>query len=196
MESLTRKALAILFEFIQSFVIAGAIFVVTYFFLARPFQVNGQSMYPTYEHGDLIITNIISLRLQPLHRGDVIVFKAPPNTEKDFIKRVIAIPGDTIMVEKGSVYLNGAFLDESSYLPEHTRTPVGKFLTGDVEVKVPPGNYVVMGDHRSFSSDSREWGLVSSDKIIGKSFVIIWPLHKFGIVKYTPPDLKTTLNPL
>lgn len=178
-----RRISSILFEFVQSFVIAGAIFVITYFFLLRPFQVNGQSMYPTYEDGELIITNIVSLRFQPISRGDVIVFKSPPNQEKDFIKRVIALPGEKILLKDGLIYIDGQAINESSYLDTNLRTYGGSFLRENNETDIPLGNYFVMGDHRNFSSDSREWGFVSYDKIIGKSFIVIWPPQKFKVIK-------------
>ena len=173
----------ILFEFIESLVVAGAIFVIIYFFLFRPFQVNGASMYPTYENGELIITNIVTLRFQPIKRGDVIVFKAPPNEEKDFIKRIVGMPEERISAQGGNVFINGNKLDESSYLPLEVKTYGGSFLNENSPVSIPAGSYFVMGDNRNFSSDSREWGFVQKEKIIGKSFVVIWPIKNFKVIK-------------
>jgi len=154
-----RKIYSILIDMVETLVIAGAIFVVIYAFLFRPFQVNGQSMYPNYDNGEYILTNLISLRLKTIDRGDVVVFESPANKEKDFIKRVIGIPGDEVMIKAGFVFVNEVKLDESRY------------LTSGV------------------SSDSREWGYVTKDKIIGKSFLVYWPLTKFRLVQHADYNL-------
>lgn len=180
--SFARGAYAILIDLFETIVIAGGIFVVIYAFLFRPFQVNGQSMYPNFHDGEYVLTNLISLRLKPLQRGEVIVFKAPPNNEKDFIKRVIGLPGDTVELKSGSTYINGKKLDESAYLAPSVKTYGGAFLPDNNPVTVPPDQYFVMGDNREFSSDSREWGFVPQNKLIGRSFLIYWPLNMFHIV--------------
>lgn len=169
-------------DFFETLVIAGGIFVVIYAFLFRPFQVNGQSMFPTFHDGEYILTNLIALRLEPLKRGDVIVFKAPVDAEKDFIKRVIGLPGDKVMVSGGKVYINGKQLDESAYLDSHVKTGPGAYLGEGQTITVPPNNWFVMGDNREFSSDSRECGLVSKDKLIGKSMVVYWPPQRFRFI--------------
>ena len=101
-----RKIYSILIDLVETFVIAGAIFVVVYAFLFRPFQVNGQSMFPNYHNGEYILTNLITLRFGGLKRGEVIVFKAPANQEKDYIKRVIGLPGEEVSIKAGYVYIN------------------------------------------------------------------------------------------
>lgn len=102
-----RKIYYLLFDLVQTLVIAGAIFVVIYAFLFRPYQVNGHSMDPTFQNGEYVLTNLIALRTGPLKRGDIIVFVAPPDKEKDYIKRIIGLPGDRIKISAGDVYLNG-----------------------------------------------------------------------------------------
>lgn len=177
-----RKIYSILIDLVETLVIAGAIFVVIYAFLFRPFQVNGQSMFPNYHNGEYILTNLIGLRLQPLKRGEVIVFKAPLNQEKDYIKRVIGLPGEEVSIKAGYIYINGKKLDET-YLPADFKTYGGAFLSEGRPVTVPDKNYFVLGDNRDFSSDSREWGFVSSDKLIGKSFLVYWPLNELRLVQ-------------
>ena len=181
--SFARKIYLILIDLVETIVIAGAIFVVIYAFLFRPFQVNGESMFPNYKNGEYILTNLIALRLSPLKRGEVIVFRAPINQEKDFIKRVIGIPGDKVALKDGYVYVNDNKLDES-YLPSDFRTYGGAFLAEGASVTVPADNYFVLGDNRNFSSDSREWGLVSKDKVIGKSFIVYWPPQDLKLVQH------------
>ncbi len=174
----------VLLDLVETLVIAGAVFVVIYAFLFRPFQVNGQSMFPNYHNGEYILTNLISLKLETLKRGEVIVFKAPINQEKDFIKRIIGLPGETVSLKDGGVFVNRKKLDETSYLPSDFKTYGGAFLAEGAEVIVPDNNYFVLGDNRNFSSDSREWGFVSKDKIIGKSFVVYWPPQDFKLVQH------------
>lgn len=178
-----RNIYKILIDLVETLVIAGAIFVVIYALLFRPFQVNGQSMYPNYRNGEYILTNLIVMRLKSVERGDVVVFESPIDREKDFIKRVIGTPGDEVMLRAGFVFLNGVKLDES-YLTSDVRTYGGTFLTEGKTVKVPEGQYFVLGDNRSFSSDSREWGFVSKNKIIGKSFLVYWPITDLRLVKH------------
>src|SRR5664279_4701064 len=112
-----KKIYLFILDTLQTILLAASIFLVIYIFLFRPFQVSGVSMYPTFKDKEYILTNLISLKLggSPA-RGDVIVFKAPIDHEKDFIKRVIGLPGDSITVKEGFVYVNGNKLDESVYL--------------------------------------------------------------------------------
>jgi len=177
------KVYTISLDMIQTLVIAGAIFVVIYAFLFRPFQVNGESMFPNYENGEYILTSLISLRFSDPQRGDVIVFEAPIDEEKDFIKRVIGTPGDTVSIKEGHYYVNGKKLDESEYLASDVITSGGAFLNNKA-VTVPQDQYFVSGDNRPFSSDSRQWGFVPKDKVIGKSMIVYWPPQRFRLVKH------------
>lgn len=179
-----RRVYTILIDLAETLVIAGAIFVVIYAFLFRPFQVNGQSMYPNYENGEYVLTNLITLKFKSVGRGDVVVFESPANKEKDFIKRVIGIPGDEVMIKAGFVFVNDIRLDESGYLMSDVKTYAGASIKEGEPQVVPPDNYFVLGDNRSFSSDSREWGFVASPKIIGKSFLVYWPITKSRLVKH------------
>lgn len=178
-----RKIYAFLLDSVQTFLIAAAVFLVIYVFLFRPFEVKGDSMYPNFYDKEYVLTNIISLKIGNPKLGDVIVFKAPPDPDKDFIKRIIAGPGDNIMVKNGYVYLNGDILDESKYLKPDVKTYSGAFLKEGETVNVPDGEYFAMGDNRLYSSDSREWGFVKKKDIIGTSMFIYWPLNKMGFIK-------------
>lgn len=173
----------ILLDTAQTIVVAAVIFFFIYWFLFRPFQVNGESMMPTFKNGEYILTNIISLRFNAPHKGDVIVFKSPTDEDKDFIKRIIAVPGDTVMVQNGAVFVNGQKLDESSYLPPDFQTQQGAFLTEGVSKTVPEDTYFVMGDNRSNSSDSRTWGFLPKKEIIGRSIFVYWPVDVMRTIK-------------
>ena len=181
--SIIRKIYTFLIDIVETLLLAAAVFLVIYVFLFRPFQVNGDSMYPNFTDREYILTNIIALNFEKTKKSEVIVFKAPQDPEKDFIKRVIATPGDKIYIKDGSVFLNGKKLNENKYLRSDVKTYAGSFLKEGQVVTVPKESYFVLGDNRSYSSDSREWGFVSKKSIIGKSFFVYWPLNKMGLVK-------------
>lgn len=165
----------------ETIVLSLAIFVVIYFFVASPHQVKGSSMFPTYHDKELILTDKVSYRFGVPNRGDVVVFKSPTNPEYDYIKRVIAIAGDTVKIEQNGVYVNNVLQDES-YLPSGTVTSGGLFLPLGKEIIVPENEVFVMGDNRSGSSDSRAWGFVKKDELIGKVFLRYYPFDKFGLI--------------
>lgn len=192
METL-KKIYSGFIDIMQTFLMAASIFLVIYIFILRPFQVSGESMYPTFKNKEYILTNLIGLRFGNPHRGDVIVFKAPTDNDKDFIKRVIGNPGDTVMVRDGFVYVNGEKLDEGAYLANDVRTYGGSFLKDGVPAVVPDGKLLVMGDNRPASSDSREWGLLSQKDVIGISFFVYWPVNTMRLVK-NPFDKSNTVS--
>ncbi len=172
-----KKIYFFFIDTVQTFLLAASVFLVIYIFIARPFQVSGESMFPTFKDKEYIFTNLIGLRLGELKRGEVIVFKAPMDKDKDFIKRVIALPGDSISLQDGFVYVNEQKLDESAYLKPEVRTYGGAFLAEGENKIVPQGYVFVMGDNRPYSSDSREWGFLPETNVIGKSFFVYWPLN-------------------
>jgi signal peptidase I len=180
---LAKKIYNFTLDTLQTILLAASIFLVIYIFLFRPFQVSGESMFPTYKDKEYILTSLIALRFEDLKRGDVIVFHAPNDTEKDFIKRVMAIPGDSIYIKEGFIYVNNKKVEENPYLKDDVRTYGGSFMKEGQSVTVPPENYIVMGDNRQFSSDSREWGFLPQDKIIGKSLFVYWPVTSVRLIK-------------
>lgn len=168
-------------DFIQTLVVFGAIFALLYLFVAQFHKVSGNSMVPTFQNGNYLITEKISYRFGKPQAGDIIVLKNPRDESQDFIKRIIAVPEDTIKIENNSVFVNGAALSES-YLPPNTPTRSGAFLTEGSTVKAGPNQYFVIGDNRSHSSDSREWGAVTKEEIVGKAFFRYWPPQSMGIL--------------
>ena len=123
-------------------------------------------MYPNFKDGQYYLTDIQYVKKDKIQRGDVLIFKAPPDPEKDFIKRVIGLPEDKILIKDGNVYLNGQLLGEQ-YV-NGTKTYGGDFLQDGETVTVPPNNYFVLGDNREYSSDSRVWGFVPKENLISK----------------------------
>lgn len=180
--SIFRKFASFVADTVQSFVVAGAIFAVIYLFLLQPHQVVGDSMVPNFHDGEYILTDKISYRTRMPRTGEVIVFKSPTNPEKDFIKRIIARPEDKIRIKDGKVFINGKGLNESTYIPQDFKTFAGQTIQEGVEYQVPPDSYFVLGDNRLNSSDSREWGFLKKDAIIGKSLVVYWPPNAFRFV--------------
>src|SRR3989344_1393801 len=178
---LRRGAIAIL-DALEPVVLAFAIFMMVYLFLFQPHRVDGNSMYPNFHNMEYILTDKISYQRGDPSRGDVIVFHAPPPYTSDFIKRVIGLPGETIMVKSGRVYINGKMLNEV-YLPEDYTTNEKSFLREGVPYKIPVGYYMVFGDNRGFSSDSREWGPIAKKAIVGKASFRYWPVDRFGVVQ-------------
>lgn len=170
-----------LVELIQSVVVIGAIFALLYLFVAQFHKVSGLSMFPTYNNADFLITEKITFRFRNPKLGDVIILKNPKDESQDFIKRVIAVPGDTVEVAGSSVYINGQLLSEP-YLPSGTPTHAGNFLTEATPFKAGQNQYFAFGDNREHSSDSREWGPIKKEEIIGRAFFRYWPPKSIGLV--------------
>ncbi len=168
---------------LQPVVMAFAIFMMVYLFLFQPHKVDGNSMYPNFYNKEYILTDKISYRRSEPQRGDVVVFHAPPPNDADFIKRIIGLPSETIMVRDGLVYINGILLKEV-YLPMDLRTAEKSFLRNGVPYQIPPGYYMMFGDNRNFSSDSREWGPVSRQAIVGKALIRYWPPSRAGLIPH------------
>lgn len=170
-----------LIDFVQTLVVFGAVFAIIYLFIAQFHKVSGNSMVPTLHDGDYLITEKISYRFGNPKEGDIIVLKNPRDESQDFIKRIIALPGDTIKVQGDSVYLNGTSLNEP-FLPAGTPTHSGAFLTEDNTVKAGADQYFVFGDNRNHSSDSREWGSVTKEEIVGRALFRYWPPQSIGLL--------------
>ena len=177
---LIKKFWVLFVDLVETLVVSLALFVLIYLFLFQPHQVEGRSMEPSFQNGEYILTDKISYRLRDPQRGDVVVFHSPQDERVDFIKRIIATPGDTIMVSDNKVYLNGEPMDEPYTLDG--ATPQDTFLRDGAATTVPSNNYVVMGDNRLHSSDSRKWGFITRQHIVGRAFFRYWPLGSFGVV--------------
>lgn len=168
-------------EFFETIVVFGAIFAVIYLFVAQFHKVQGSSMVPTFYTGDYLITEKVSYKLRDPGRGEIIVLKNPRDESQDFIKRIIAVPGDTIKISNNTVYLNDQPLQEN-YLSPAISTRSGAFLTEGLTVKVAGNQYFVFGDNRDHSSDSREWGPVTKEEIIGRAFFRYFPPQSIGML--------------
>jgi signal peptidase I len=146
-------------------------------FLYQPVRVEGTSMLPELEDQDRLFINKMAYRVGEIHRGDVVVFQYPHDHEKSYIKRVIALPGDDLRIDHGEVYVNGSRIEES-YVPRRFADD-----RSQPEMTVPVHEYFVMGDHRSISSDSRDFGPVERELIYGKAAFVYWPMDQAGVVR-------------
>jgi len=176
-----KKIVHIVYEFIEAFVISASVFVVVYLFLMQPHQVKGSSMFPTFKDQEYLLTDKVTYRARKPKYGDVIVFKAPINENFDFIKRIIATPGQTIVIRSGHIYIDNKQLDEF-YLPEGYTTSPGQFLHEGESYTVPEESVIAIGDNRDHSSDSRDWGPVPYQNIVGRVFFRYWPAAVVGVV--------------
>jgi signal peptidase I len=165
--------------------------VILYFgisFAVQAVHVEGLSMFATLDDNDYLIANKIDYRLHAPQRGDIIILRPPTDNSKDFIKRIIGLPGERLLISDGFVYINGHKLDEP-YLPEAWVALSN--LYGPDGTVVPPNEYFVMGDNRNRSQDSRSFGFVSRDRIDGRAWFRIWPLNHFGGIYAQLPVLET-----
>lgn len=153
----------------------ASVFIIT--FLYQPVRVEGTSMQPELRDQDRLFIDKFFFRFEKVSRGDVVVFHYPRDPEKSYIKRVIAVPGDTIRISEGRVFING-FPIQEPYVPHRYQD-----TRSMAEMTVPPDEYFVMGDHRSISSDSRDFGPVDRDLIYGKAEFIYWPADNMGVVR-------------
>lgn len=165
------------FLWVRDIVISAVVSILIIMFLYQPVRVEGTSMLPRLEDHDRLFINKFVYRISSIHRDDVVVFHYPRDPEKSYIKRVIALPGDRISIDRGRVFLNGKLLHES-YVPDEYRD-----TRSMAEMVVPEDTYFMMGDHRSISSDSREFGPVDRDLIYGKAVFVYWPTKDAGVVE-------------
>ena len=174
-EAPPSPARRILLEIIETIILALVLFMAINFLTAR-IRVDGSSMEPNFHDGDYVIVNRMAYRLGDIQRGDVIVFPYPLEPEDDYIKRVIGLPGDRVAIYGGAVYVNGQPLIEP-YIAEQPRSDLAEFI-------VPESYVYVMGDNRNESSDSRSWGPLKIDEIIGRAIFRYWPFKNMGVVEH------------
>jgi signal peptidase I len=166
-------------DIVITLILAIVIFLLLQF-TVQSFVVVGSSMQPNFQEGERLVVNKVSYRLHQPERGDVIVFHPPNKQQADYIKRVIARPGETVKVENGMVYINGLPLDEPylNELPKYTLS----------EQKVPENEYFVLGDNRNNSNDSHNGWTVPEENIIGKAWLSIWPPREWGVIPGYSPE--------
>jgi signal peptidase I len=175
----TRQSLKNTVEWVAIVVGALVVALLVKTFLIQAFFIPSLSMFPTLDQGERVLVNKLSYTLHDVNRGDLIVFERPvgvaDNGIKDLIKRVVGLPGETIESRDGRVYVDGELLEES-YLDDGTTT------TNLTRLTVPDEHLFVMGDNRNNSEDSRVFGPISEDLVVGRAFVRVWPLPKIRLL--------------
>jgi len=175
-----KKTLGLVWELAKIVVIALIIVLPVRYFLFQPFIVKGDSMIPNFHSGDYLIVDEISYKLAGIHRGDVVVLKYPLDTTQRFIKRVIGLPGETVAVKDGKVTITkdgkDIALKENQYLPSALATD------GEVLIILKPDQYFVMGDNRPFSYDSRRWGVLPKEDIVGRAIFRLFPVASMSYI--------------
>ncbi len=179
-----KSSLSFVLEIVKTVIISLAIILPIRYFIIQPFMVDGASMEPNFFDNEYLIINEISYRFTEPQRGDVIVFKNPENETQFFIKRVIALPKETIKIEEGDIYIrtqgeeNFIKINESDYLPEITKT------FGNIkEIKLTNDEYFVLGDNRKNSKDSRIIGPIKENLIMGKAWIRGFPIDRISVFK-------------
>ncbi|HEV8490012.1 MAG TPA: signal peptidase I [Candidatus Limnocylindrales bacterium] len=193
-----RPALGCLFEVVETLVLTLIIFLVIQTFIAQPYRVEQQSMEQTLEPDQYVLVDKLTPRFDTYKIGDVVVFNPPPDwIQPDgtpFIKRVIAVGGDTVEIkDDGFVYINGIKLNEPYVFQEDGVPQATLTSTDPPRWDIPDGELFVMGDHRAKSSDSRTFGPIEDDDVIGRAWLRYWPFDTFGILPTpTHPELQTS----
>jgi signal peptidase I len=176
-----KKIFVFIWEVIKIVFVALLIVIPIRYFIFQPFFVKGQSMEPNFENGDYLIVDEISYYFRAPERGEVIVFRYPNDPTQRYIKRIIGLPGETVEIKDGKITAfdqGGAkVLEETSYLPPSDFTP------GDLETTLNQNQYFVMGDNRIASSDSRRWGPLDKNYIIGRVIIRAWPFVSAAEIK-------------
>lgn len=174
-----------IFETLETFVTSFVILMIIYVFLAFPIIVHGASMEPNLETGQRIIVEKITKNFDGYKRGDIVVLHPPGNKNVDYVKRIIGLPGETIKINECRVFVTKGsqrFELNESYLSPDLCTKGGPWIREGRSISIPEDNYLVLGDNRAKSVDSRFFGLVSKDLILGKVIFRFWPLDKIGIL--------------
>lgn len=176
------KIKSAILDILQTVVLALSIFLIVYFFLVRPHQVDGESMHPTFYDMEYLLTEKVSYRTGNPKRGDVVVFRAPVQPVDDYIKRIVGLPGEKVMIKGGKVYIDGIELREN-YLSEGLSTSASTMGEGN-EITVPDDEYFLMGDNRHNSTDSRRLGTIKRKKFVGRVWFRYWPVSRAGVFKH------------
>ncbi len=170
-----NKLLNFAWETFKIVVISLAIIIPVRYFLIQPFFVRGASMEPNFDNGQYLVIDEISYRFSDPERGDVVVFKYPLDPSQFYIKRIVGLPGERVVIKNGKVFIynlsypQGMALDESGYLSFNIST------SGNIKADLKEDEYFVLGDNRQASSDSRQWGVLTEDLIVGRVWIRAWP---------------------
>ncbi len=168
------------FDWFKSLLWAVAIALVVRFFFIGNFKIPTTSMVPTLKVGDRLLSNNIIYRIRPPKRGEVVIFKYPEEPKRDFVKRMIGLPGEKVMIKDGRIYINGEEVKDEKIVVRYYYSE--GYYGNETEVKIPQGSYYVLGDNSINSKDSRYWGFVPEKNLIGKALFTYWPPWRMGFI--------------
>ena len=177
---MAKIAKRFILDSLELILIAVAIFAIVNIFLGELLLVTGSSMAPALKNNEQIIGEKISLNFSPLKRGEIIIFKHP-NKNILIIKRIVGMPGETVKIEKGSIYINDKLLNEPYTKGRPTKG--GESVKEGVEYKIPDNHYLLLGDNRTESMDSREWGFLNKKGITSRALLVYYPLENFRLIR-------------
>lgn len=179
---ISNQIVASVWDFFKVVIVSILIVVPIRYYVFQPFFVKGASMEPNFNDGEYLIVDELSYRFKNPQRGEVVVFRYPANPKEFYIKRLIALPGETVQINDGKVFIfnneftNGKVLEEK-YLPENLKT------YGNLKIILSVDEFFLMGDNREYSYDSRRFGPVSYDMFVGRAWLVVWPTVKAGFTK-------------
>ncbi len=168
-------------EAIKMIVLALLIVIPIRYFLFQPFFVQGSSMYPSFEDRDYLVVDQITYRFREPKRGEVVIFKYPKDPSQLYIKRIIGMPGESLEIKNGEIIIinnSGELILNEKYVSSDNLT------LGNIKAELGENEYFLLGDNRMFSSDSRRWGAVPRENIIGKAYLRAWPIDSISVFSY------------
>ncbi|MGH9857685.1 MAG: signal peptidase I [Acidobacteriota bacterium] len=193
-DSLLRSVGRFFWELLKAFLIAMVIIIPIRYYLVQPFFVRGASMEPTFDDGEYLVIDQLSYQFREPRRSEVIVFRYPLRPSQFFIKRLVGLPGERVVISDGRVVIynakhpEGVILDETEYLPESVRTG------GQVDITLGADQYFVLGDNRPASSDSRSWGQLGEAYIIGRTWIRAYPFDRLDVFDPHTPGFVSLSN--
>ncbi len=187
-----RKFFASLLEVLEIAVIAVAAVFIVRSFLVQPFLVSGTSMVPTFSNGDYVLTDELTYRIRPPERGEVVVFHDVSDASTYLIKRVIGLPGETVIIKNDTVTIENK-QNPNGFVLNETYLPSGTITSGDEDITLSSNSYFMMGDNRAVSYDSRSWGPLPASNIVGLVRFRLWPLNAITI--FNAPHYSTSTAP-
>lgn len=172
----------ILTNLLEVLIISAAIILLTFIFIGQPLVITGDSMLPNLKDGEQIIADKLSIKFKDIKRGEVIIVTHPEKPQIFLVKRVVGVPKDTFKIINGKVLINEVLLEEP-YIDSHSTTNGGNKIKEGEAINLNKDMYIVLGDNRENSIDSRNWGTVSKTKIIGRAFIVYYPLNSIRLVR-------------
>ena len=187
-----RKFFASLLEVLEIAVIAVAAVFIVRTFLVQPFLVSGTSMYPTFSNGDYVLTDELTYRIRPPERGEVVVFHDVSDSSTYLIKRIIGLPGERLVITNNTITIYNK-QNPSGFVLSESYLPAGTVTAGDGTWTLSSSSYMMLGDNRAVSYDSRSWGPLPANDIVGLVRFRLWPLNAINI--FSAPQYDASSSP-